>query len=49
MENTDSKKDYKAPRAQVIEVKVQGVLCSSLDGNERMDEDDYGDGGFGQV
>ena len=25
-------KDYKAPRAEVIEVNVQGVLCGSIDG-----------------
>lgn len=45
----DSKTTYKAPQAKVIEVKVHGVLCSSPDGNERMDEEDYGNGGFGQV
>lgn len=44
MANTDSKKDYKAPRAMVIEVNVQGVLCQS--GNESMYEKDLGDGGF---
>ena len=48
MEIKDSKETYKAPMTKVLEVKVQGVLCSSPDGNERMDEDDYGDGGFGQ-
>ena len=40
MENTDSKKDYKAPRAQVIEVKVQSVLCGSLTERE-LDPDDF--------
>ena len=39
-------KDYKAPRAEVIEVNVQGVLCQSGDtekftlGNS-YDEDDW--------
>ncbi len=29
MEILDSKKTYKAPKAQVIEVKVQSMLCTS--------------------
>ena len=29
MEIIDSKKTYKAPKAQVIEVKVQSMLCTS--------------------
>ena len=37
-------KDYKAPRAEVIEVNVQNVLCQS--GNRSMYEEDFGDGGF---
>lgn len=41
----DSKTTYKAPQAEVIEVKVQGVLCQS-NGNMSMYEKDYGDGGF---
>ena len=40
-------KDYQAPRAEVIEVNVQGVLCQS--GNQSMYERDYGDGGFEEV
>ena len=31
MEIIDLKKTYKAPGAEVIEVKVQYVLCGSLD------------------
>ena len=37
-------KEYKAPRAEVIEVNVQNVLCQS--GNQSMYEKDFGDGGF---
>lgn len=44
MEIIDSKKDYKAPRAMVIEVSAKSVLCQS--GNEPMKEVDYGDCGF---
>lgn len=39
-------KDYAAPQAEVIEVNAQNVLCLS-EGNEPMQEYDYGDGGFG--
>ena len=39
-------KDYAAPQAEVIEVNAQKVLCLS-EGNEPMQEYDYGDGGFG--
>lgn len=46
MENAYSKNDYKAPKANVIEVNPQGVLCQS--GNKSMREYDYGDGGFSQ-
>ena len=41
----DSGKDYRAPRAKVVEVGVQGMLCQSL-GNAPMREYDYGNGGF---
>ncbi len=44
MEFLDSKKAYKVPRAEVIEVNIQNVLCQS--GNEPMNEVDYGNGGF---
>ena len=37
-------KDYIAPQAKVIEVKVQNVLCQSA--NQSMYEKDFGDGGF---
>lgn len=46
MEILDSKKDYKAPRATVIEVNAKSVLCQS--GNEPMSEVDYGNGGFSE-
>ena len=41
-------KDYKAPKAKVIEVKVQGMLCQStftLTDNqvEKGDDDVYGE------
>ena len=38
MEIKDSKKAYYAPRAKVIEVKVQNLLCGSPDGgnNEKF-------------
>ena len=36
--------DYKSPRAEVIEINVQSVLCQS--GNQSMYEKDFGDGGF---
>ena len=49
MEIIDSEPTYKAPKATVVEVNVQNVLCSSLNGNERQEEEDYGDGGFGQI
>ena len=49
MKIIDSETTYKAPKSKVVVVNVQGVLCGSLDSNERMDEDDYGDGGFGRV
>ena len=32
MENLNSKKDYIAPRAKVIEEIAQSVLCGSIDG-----------------
>lgn len=32
MEIKDSKETYKAPRAKVIEVIAQSVLCGSIDG-----------------
>ena len=35
---------YTSPRAKVVEINVQGVLCGS--GNENSYEKDYGDGGF---
>lgn len=44
MEFLDSKKEYKTPQTEVIEVNVQGVLCQSV--NEPMKEVDYGNGGF---
>lgn len=30
--------EYRSPKAKVIEVKVQGILCSSQDGNEPADD-----------
>lgn len=30
--------EYRSPKAKVIEVKTQGVLCSSEDGNEPADD-----------
>ena len=44
MEIKDSKETNKAPRAKVVKVNAQSVLC--LSGNESMYEKDYGDGGF---
>ena len=46
MNDAESKKAYNAPRAKVIEVNVQNVLCQS--GNEPMNEVDYGNGGFSE-
>lgn len=46
MEIIDSKKDYKAPGAEVIEMNGMSVLCQS--GNEPMNEVDYGNGGFSE-
>ena len=43
----DSKKTYKAPRAEVIEVNMQNVLCQSGDtekfilGDNRYDESEW--------
>ena len=34
--------EYRSPKAKVIEVKTQGVLCSS-EGNESPVEQDWGD------
>lgn len=42
MEIIDLKKTYKAPRASVIFVKPQGMLCQSP-GNEPMGEEDISD------
>ena len=36
----DSKKAYKAPKAKVVEVNVQGVLCSSLDSTFGLSDSD---------
>ena len=41
-------KRYISPKATVIFVKAQNVLCVSP-GNEPMSEFDYGDAGFGEV
>lgn len=49
MEIKDSKETYKAPQTKELEVKVQSMLCGSLDGNERQEEVDYEGGGFEQV
>ena len=34
-------KDYKAPRAMVIEVNVQGVLCQSGMYEKELDPNDF--------
>ena len=44
MKIIDSKKDYKAPRAEVIKVNVRSMLCQSVNGP--MYEKEFGDGGF---
>lgn len=49
MEEMDSKKSYKAPKAKVVEVGIRSVLCGSQDGldsdggasTEKLDEQDY--------
>lgn len=40
MEMVNSKKTYKAPKAKVVKVKVQGVLCSSLDSTFGLSDSD---------
>ena len=32
MNTINTKKAYKAPRARVVEMTAQGILCGSLDG-----------------
>ena len=36
MEILDSKKTYKAPKAKVVEVNVQGMLCQSNGNTENF-------------
>lgn len=40
-------KIYRSPRAEVIEVNIQSVLCQS-GGNDSMREYDYGNAGFSE-
>lgn len=44
--NNDIRLRYSSPKVNVIEVKIQNVLCGSLD-NEPMGENDIS-GAFGQ-
>lgn len=46
-ETYDNGLRYRSPKAKVIEVRAQNVLCLS-NGNEPMSEVDYGDGGFSE-
>lgn len=46
-DTNDNRLIYWSPKINVIEVKVQKVLCQS--GNQSMYERDYGDGGFEEV
>lgn len=41
MEITNSKETYKAPGVREVKVKVQGVLCNSLDGSFGLSNDGH--------
>ncbi len=43
MEIMDSKKAYIAPQIKVVEVNVQGLLCSSPEENDRQNWENGGD------
>lgn len=42
---SEEDKLYRSPSTKVIPINVGGVLCYS-EGNERLYEEDLGDGGF---
>ena len=46
----ENDKKYQAPMAEVIVISVSHILCQSggntNNGNERMEEEDLGSGGF---